>query len=77
MTLFFVPNEIAHGIGKRLEEDTQKLLSVSDVVVVVDSKDRWKTTVDRHHAHGQIVHPQRRVELLERYTTIAKPSYFL
>jgi hypothetical protein len=77
MTLFFVQNEVAIGIGKRIEEDPHKLVSLADVVVIVGKDDKWVTTIDRHHTHGQIVPPERRAALLERYTTIVKPTNYL
>lgn len=76
MTLFFVSRTTARGLGRRmLDEAPDRLISVSDVVVIVDKKDHWITTIDRHDTHGQTVHPQRRAELLERYFVISRPSY--
>lgn len=76
MTLFFVNRDIARGLGRRmLDEAPDRLISVSDVVVIVNKKDQWVTTIDRHDAHGQSVHPKRRAELMERYFVISRPSY--
>lgn len=75
MTLFFVKKDVARGLGRRmLDEDPHRLVGVSDVIVIVDKHDQWVTTKDRFDAHGQIVHPQRRAELLTNYTTISRPT---
>jgi hypothetical protein len=72
MTLFFIGKQIV--IGKRMLDNPHMLAMNSDVVVIVDKDDKWITTRDRHDAHGQAVHPRRRAELLEKYTTISRPT---
>lgn len=82
MTLFFVDRGTARVMGRRalvddaykLLDDAYKLVSVSDVVAIVDKKDQWVTTKDRHDAKGQIVHPQRQAELLTRYYVVIRSS---
>jgi hypothetical protein len=74
MTLFFVNK--ATVLGKRTlhHQDPQRLVWASDVVVIVGRDDEWVTTKDRHDAHGQVVHPERRGRLLAQYQTVVRPT---
>jgi hypothetical protein len=76
MTLFFVNKRYKLG-GPRMIANPQILVSLSDVIVIVGRNDQWVTTRDRHDAHGRVVHPQRRAELLETYQTVIRPTNFL
>jgi hypothetical protein len=74
MTLFFIDRDTARGIGKRILDDPHRLVSVSDVVVLVAKDDEWITTVDRHNARGLFVPTARRAKLLENYYTVCRPN---
>ena len=74
MTLYFVSREVARGIGRRVLENRHQLVSMAQVIVIVDKKDQWLTTKDRFEPHGQVVHPRRRAELLENYKTYTFPT---
>lgn len=74
MTLFFIRKELKPGMGKRFDESRTQAAAMADVVVLVDDEDRWLTTKDRHTSHGAYLHPRRKVELLNEYYVLIRPT---